>query len=128
MTFYKTLIRPLLFTLDAETTHGLAVEGCRWMSVLPGATKVARRCLELHDPVLETQVAGLRFNNPIGLAAGWDKNGRALRMLDALGFGFVEIGSVSARASQGNSKPRLFRLPQDDAVIVNYGLPNDGAK
>ncbi|EMB17102.1 quinone-dependent dihydroorotate dehydrogenase [Rhodopirellula europaea] len=125
---YQTLVRPLLFSLDAETAHHLAVEGCRWMGVLPGVTKVARRCLESHDPILKTEVAGLRFDNPIGLAAGWDKNGRALRMLDALGFGLVEIGSVSARRSSGNPKPRLFRLPQDSAVVVNYGLPNDGAE
>ncbi|ELP29957.1 quinone-dependent dihydroorotate dehydrogenase [Rhodopirellula baltica] len=128
MNLYKTLVRPLLFSLDAETAHHLAVEGCRWMGVLPGVTNVMQRCLESHDPMLKTDVAGLQFDNPIGLAAGWDKNGRALRMLDALGFGFVEIGSVSARESKGNPKPRLFRLPQDSAVIVNYGLPNDGAE
>ena len=89
---------------------------------------MTRSLLETAHPQLECEVAGLRFNNPVGLAAGWDKSGRALRMLDALGFGFAEIGSVSARPSVGNLRPRLFRLPADDAIIVNYGLPNDGAE
>ncbi|MCC9642475.1 quinone-dependent dihydroorotate dehydrogenase [Rhodopirellula sp. JC740] len=127
MSFYKTLVRPLLFQLNAETAHHFAVEGCRWASVVPGIIHVTRLCLESHDPVLGTEVAGLRFRHPIGLAAGWDKSGRALRMLDAMGLGAIEIGSVSARSSQGNPKPRLFRLPEEHAVIVNYGLPNEGA-
>jgi dihydroorotate dehydrogenase (fumarate)/dihydroorotate dehydrogenase len=78
--------------------------------------------------MLTCEFAGLCFANPIGLAAGWDKSGHALRMLDAMGFGFAEIGSISSRPSAGNPKPRLFRLPQDLAIVVNYGLPNDGAE
>lgn len=72
---------------------------------------------------LKSEVRRLCFGNPIGLAAGWDKSGRALRMLDHLGFGFAEIGSISARLSHGNPKPRLFRLPNDRTIVVNYGLP-----
>lgn len=127
MTLYTSVIRPILFCLDPETTHHLTVEGCRLAGAIPGAAPVARACLEFQDPRLRCEVAGLSFANPVGLAAGWDKSGRALRMLDAMGFGFAEIGSVSARPSQGNAKPRLFRLPADRAIIVNYGLPNDGA-
>jgi len=128
MSFYTTLLRPLLFRLDAETAHHLTVEACRVAGVLPGVPQMARACFDFPAPELETEVAGLRFATPLGLAAGWDKSGRALRMLDSLGFGFAEIGSVSARPSWGNPKPRLFRLPQDRAIIVNYGLPNDGAE
>jgi dihydroorotate dehydrogenase (fumarate)/dihydroorotate dehydrogenase len=128
MNLYRQLIRPMLFRLDAETAHHLTVECCHLAGALPWVPQITRACLEFEDAALHTEVAGLRFANPIGLAAGWDKSGRALRMLDHLGFGFAEIGSVSAQLSHGNPKPRLFRLPQDQAIVVNYGLPNDGAE
>jgi len=83
------------------------------------------RCIS--DLRLETEVCGLHFKNPVGLAAGFDKSGRAVEGLAALGFGHIEIGSVSADPSQGNPKPRLFRLIKDRAILVHYGLPNDGA-
>ena len=124
---YRLLIRPLLFRLDAELVHQGTVEVCRRLGAIPGIPSLSRSIFEVRDVALQTQVAGLHFSNPVGLAAGWDKNGRALRMLNSLGFGHAEIGSVSARASVGNPGPRLFRLPQDRAIIVNYGLPNDGA-
>ncbi|MCG6158212.1 quinone-dependent dihydroorotate dehydrogenase [Rubinisphaera margarita] len=128
MSFYSAMIRPLLFRLDAERTHHLTVEACRVAGRIPGTVGVMRACFEVDEPMLHTDVAGLRFSNPIGLAAGWDKSGRALRIIDAMGFGFAEIGSVSARPSTGNPRPRLFRLPEERAIIVNYGLPNDGAE
>ncbi len=128
MRIYKTLVRPWLFRFEAEAMHHGAVEACRWLGAVPGLTALSRRVLDVRDPILQTEVAGLQFNNPVGLAAGWDKSGRALRMLDGMGFGFAEIGSVSARPSLGNPRPRLFRLPDELAIIVNYGLPNDGAK
>jgi dihydroorotate dehydrogenase len=127
MPLYRLLIRPLLFRLDAEFVHQGTVELCRWLGAIPGMPMVARSMFEVRDAALQAEVAGLHFSNPVGLAAGWDKDGRALRMLNSLGFGFAEIGSVSARPSVGNPRPRLFRLPQDRAIIVNYGLPNDGA-
>lgn len=77
---------------------------------------------------LKTEVAGMRLSNPIGLAAGFDKNAQAVPFLSALGFGHVEVGSISAEPSVGNAKPRLFRLPQDEAIVVHYGLPNEGAE
>lgn len=81
----------------------------------------------VHDPRLACEVGGIQLGNPIGLAAGYDKSGRAVDGLSALGFGHVEVGSVSIDPSDGNPKPRLWRLPEDEAVIVHYGLQNDGS-
>jgi dihydroorotate dehydrogenase len=127
ITFNSKILRPLLFRLDAKTAHHLTVEACRIAGVIPGVASLTRMRHEKSFPELRSNIAGLHFVNPIGVAAGWDKSGRALRMIDSLGFGFVEIGSASARPSAGNPKPRLFRLPQDRGFIVNYGLPSDGA-
>ena len=127
MSCYTRLVRPWLFRLDPERAHHWTVEACRLAGGIPPLRSLARWCLDYSAPELVSQVSGLTFPNPVGLAAGWDKSGRALRMLDHLGFGFIEIGSVSAHASFGNPKPRLFRLQEDRAIIVNYGLPNDGA-
>jgi dihydroorotate dehydrogenase len=91
------------------------------------ARRLAHHALRFEDQRLHTTVAGLRFDNPLGLAAGFDKSARAVPMLAALGFGHVEIGSISARPSLGNPRPRLFRLPEDQAIVVAYGVPNDGA-
>lgn len=124
---YTHLVRPLLFRLDPERAHNFSIHLCEWLGRIPAATTLMRYWYSTPQPLLQSQMSGLHFDNPIGIAAGWDKNGRAMRVLDSLGFGFAEIGSVSARPSQGNPKPRLFRLPQDQAIIVNYGLPNDGA-
>jgi dihydroorotate dehydrogenase len=89
---------------------------------------VARRAYSVRDPRLRTTLAGIPLENPLGLAAGFDKNGRALGMLGAVGFGHVEIGSVSAWPSDGNPRPRLFRIPEDRGIVVSYGVPNDGAE
>lgn len=116
------------FRVDPELAHHAAVETCRIAGRVPGLAGQIEKRWRVHAPELETEVAGIRMSNPVGLAAGWDKSGRALRVLDRLGFGFLEIGSVSARPSAGNPRPRLFRLPADRAIVVNYGLPNDGAE
>ena len=128
MNLYRALLRPLLFRMNAERAHHMTVEACRIAGALPVMPQLARACLRFQATELNTEVAGLPFENPVGLAAGWDKSGRALRMLGHLGFGFAEIGSISAQPSQGNPGPRLFRLPQDRAIVVNYGLPNEGAE
>ena len=128
MNWYSTFLRPLLFRLDPETAHNAAVAACRFAGRLPIVPRLLEKSLTIEAPELKTEVAGLQFSNPIGLAAGWDKSGRALNLMDRLGFGTVEIGSVSAFPSAGNAKPRLFRLPMDRAIQVHYGLPNDGVK
>lgn len=127
MSLYSHILRPLLFRLDPEVAHSLTVEACRLAGRIPPLRYAFRSCLEVSDASLQTEIGGLSIKNPIGLAAGWDKSGHAARMLGHLGFGFVEIGSISADLSHGNPKPRLFRLPQDRAIIVYYGLQNEGA-
>lgn len=125
---YKSLIRPLLFRLDAETVHDRAICACRIAGAIPPVRAVAAWRYRVRDERLAGDVAGVRFPNPVGLAAGYDKSGKAVRMMAALGFGFVEIGSISADPSDGNPRPRLWRLPEDRAICVHYGLPNDGAE
>lgn len=128
MNLYKALFRPLLFRLDPETAHHWTIEACHIGGKIPMVARTTRKLLSHSASELRFELCGLEFENPIGLAAGWDKSGRALPMSNHLGFGFVEIGSVSARPSLGNTKPRLFRLQDEQAIVVNYGLPNDGAE
>jgi len=121
---YERFVRPLLFSLDAEMAHHLAI------GFLRGASHVdlALRVLSAFQPAPKPKtVFGVNFPNPIGLAAGLDKNGVALVALAALGFGFVEIGTVTAKAQPGNPKPRIFRLPEQQALINHLGFNNDGA-
>jgi len=123
MTIYSSFIRPLAFRLNPEAAHHLAIAaGAR----LGWAAQAMRTATHIDDPRLATEVAGLHFPNPIGLAAGFDKSGSAIRALAGLGFGSIEIGSISIDPSAGNPKPRLWRLPDDEAIVVYYGLPNDG--
>jgi dihydroorotate dehydrogenase (fumarate)/dihydroorotate dehydrogenase len=124
---YESVVRPLLFRLDAERAHDLAVRTCELAGRLPLARRGARRAFGFSDSRLCVECAGLSFENPLGLAAGFDKNARALPLLASLGFGHVEVGSVSAHPSNGNPRPRLFRLPQDGGIVVSYGVPNEGA-
>jgi dihydroorotate dehydrogenase len=120
---YSTLIRPLAFRLDPETAHHLAIAaGAR----LGFAAPMMRAATHVDDNRLKVDVDGLHFPSPIGLAAGFDKSGAAIAALAGLGFGSIEIGSVSVDPSQGNPKPRLWRLPDDNGIVVHYGLPNDG--
>lgn len=128
MPVYPTLLRPLLFLGDPERVHDRAIRAAAWASGHPALLSPLSSLFSHRDPILRTRVAGLDFPNPLGLAAGFDKNGRAIPVWAGLGFGHVEIGSVSADFSAGNPKPRLFRIPRDRGVVVHYGLPNDGAQ
>jgi len=127
MRVYASAVRPLLFRLDAERAHNLTLRAAELGGRSSVVRRVAARSFSYRDPRLETSLAGIPLANPIGLAAGFDKNARAIGMLGALGFGHLEIGSVSADASDGNPKPRLFRIPEDRGIVVAYGVPNDGA-
>jgi dihydroorotate dehydrogenase len=121
---YERFVRPLLFSLDAETAHRVTIELLRGASHFDLPLRVVRSFQPLSKP---KTLFGLTFPNPIGLAAGLDKNGVALPAWAALGFGFVEIGTVTAKAQLGNPEPRIFRLPQQQALINRLGFNNDGA-
>ena len=128
MDLYPGFFRPILFLFDPEWVHRRTLAVCGTL----GRNRLARSGLhalyDFEDPRLRITVAGVDFPNPLGLAAGFDKNAVALDALAALGFGSLEVGSVSAIASEGNlDRPRLFRLPADEAMMVYYGVPNDGA-
>ena len=111
------LIRPLLFALDAERAHNLSIAALRMLPVAaPGAP----------DPMLASTVAGIGFPNPVGLAAGYDKEGRVAHKMHGLGFGFAELGTLTPLAQPGNPVPRLFRLVEDGAVINRFGFNNGG--
>ena len=121
---YERFIRPLLFSLDAETAHRLTLALLRNASYVDAAL----RALSFFQPPPKPKtVFGVNFPNPIGLAAGLDKNGVALPAWAAMGFGFIEIGTVTAKAQPGNPKPRIFRLPKEQALINRLGFNNDGA-
>jgi len=118
------LLRPLLFQLDPETAHELALQGLSaWQAWLQRLPATATR----HDPLLASDLFGLHFPNPLGLAAGFDKNGALPHVWAALGFGFAELGTVTALAQAGNPRPRLFRLPAEQALINRLGFNNHGA-
>ncbi len=116
-------VRPLLFALDPETAHRLSLKSLNVLERLGAASFVA--CAAPRVPV---RVMGLDFPNPVGLAAGLDKDGRYIDGLAALGFGFLEIGAVTPRAQAGNPRPRLFRLPEAEALINRLGFNNDGVE
>jgi dihydroorotate dehydrogenase len=120
---YERLVRPLLFSLDAETAHHLTIELLQRASHFDSALRVLR---SFQPPSKPKTLFGLNFLNPIGLAAGLDKNGVALSAWAALGFGFIEIGTVTAKAQPGNPRPRIFRLPEQQALINRLGFNNDG--
>ncbi|EXJ15743.1 quinone-dependent dihydroorotate dehydrogenase [Imhoffiella purpurea] len=121
-----TLLKPLAFKMDPERAHqtalGLLSRWSRLFDGTPGPGDIAR------NPSLAVEAMGLRFPNPIGLAAGLDKNAEAVPAWQALGFGFVEVGTVTALAQPGNPRPRLFRLPRDRAIVNRMGFNNEGAE
>ena len=127
MSLYTDLVRPVLFQADPEWIHDRAIRAAEWASASPKICAAVGARHECSDDRLAVEVAGLKFRNPLGLAAGFDKSGRGVPFWPSLGFGHIEIGSISAFPSAGNPKPRLFRIPQDRGIVVNYGLPNDGA-
>src|SRR5256885_12370929 len=116
---YRSLVRPILFRLPPETAHELALHA---LPLLPA------RWIKKRAPSIPITRFGLSFPNPVGLAAGFDKDGVALQSLAALGFGFIEAGTVTYRPQPGNPRPRLFRLPEDQALINRLGFNNDGAQ
>ncbi|HZG51464.1 MAG TPA: quinone-dependent dihydroorotate dehydrogenase [Pyrinomonadaceae bacterium] len=123
---YRSLVRPALFRLAPETAHEFALHALAVALKPEGMRRLIARRLQ-RAPFGELERFGLRFGNPVGLAAGFDKNGAAARELAALGFGFLEVGTVTHLAQPGNPQPRLFRLPAERALINRQGFNNDGA-
>ena len=120
------LIRPLLFRLDAEQAHGLTLAGLRAAGRFGLSRWLLRSLFELDDPRLEVEAFGLRFKNPVGLAAGYDKNGLAISGLSAIGFGHLEIGTLTRLPQAGNPRPRIHRLAAAQALVNSMGFPNAG--
>lgn len=120
-TLYKTVLRPFLFALEPESVHDMA------MGVLGGGAPYLRHLMPSPDPRLGRDFFGIHFPNPVGLAAGFDKSAVALLAWEGLGFGFLEAGTITARPQPGNPKPRVFRIPEHQALINRLGFNNDGA-
>jgi len=124
---YAALVRPLLFLLSPEVAHAFSMACLRLFCLLPFARKMLQRTCAVNDIKLERKILGLTFPNPVGLAAGFDKDARYVDALACLGFGFIEVGTLTPRPQAGNDKPRLFRLPADAALINRMGFNNQGA-
>jgi dihydroorotate dehydrogenase len=122
------LVKPLFFQMDPERAHHLVIAGLSAAGKVPGMETMLRQMYGVGETAdLSVDVFGIHFPNPIGLAAGLDKNAQAIRALSRLGFGFAEVGTVTPRPQPGNERPRLFRLPEDEALINRMGFNNDGA-
>ncbi|KPK14059.1 MAG: dihydroorotate dehydrogenase (quinone) [Myxococcales bacterium SG8_38] len=124
---YRALIRPLLYLLPAETAHHLAFGCLRLVAAIPGVSSIMRRAFHRASGTSRVRALGLVFPNPIGLAAGFDKDAIGYEALGALGFGFVEVGTLTGRPQPGNPRPRLFRLPEDRALVNRMGFNNRGS-
>ncbi|MBP6688277.1 MAG: dihydroorotate dehydrogenase (quinone), partial [Lacibacter sp.] len=124
---YK-LIRSFFFLFDAEKVHYFAMNALRCLCSISFIRKMLAASFQPTSKELAVERWGLKFKNPVGLAAGFDKNAKYLRELEVLGFGSVEIGTVTPKPQDGNDKPRLFRLPKDKAIINRMGFNNEGVK
>ncbi len=125
---YRFLLRPLFFALNAERAHHLTMALFRFVLAIPGIRWCWKAMYSCSNPALEKQIMGLAFANPVGLAAGFDKDGKYFRLMAALGFGHIELGTVTPRPQPGNPQPRLFRLPLDRGLVNRMGFNNDGVE
>lgn len=127
MNLYRRLARPVLFSLGAEEAHDTVAAGASFLANVPGGPVLVDALYKFERPALRTTVAGIDFPNPIGLAAGFDKDCRMAGILPSLGFGFIEVGTITPRPQPGNPKPRVFRVPEAKAIINRLGFNNHGA-
>ena len=125
---YKAIIRPLFFLFDPEKIHHFTFALIKTLSKIPGVPAIFRSLFVIKDKRLEKQLFGLTFKNPVGLAAGFDKNAILYNELANFGFGFIEIGTVTPKAQEGNPKKRVFRLKSDQGLINRMGFNNEGLK
>lgn len=125
---YKILIRPLLFLFDPEKIHHFTQLLVKLLFKIPGISFISRQIWRVDDPKLKKKVFGLTFPNPVGLAAGFDKDAKLVDELADMGFGFIEVGTLTPKPQPGNPKPRLFRLPKDKGLINRMGFNNEGVE
>ena len=125
---YKSLIRPIFFSFDPEKIHHFTFSLIKTASKIPGIPNLFRSLYQVKDSRLEREVFGLKFPNPVGLAAGFDKEAKLYNELSNFGFGFIEIGTITPKAQVGNPKKRLFRLKEDNAIINRMGFNNQGVE
>ena len=125
---YKILIRPVLFLFDPEKVHHFTFSLIRFSNRIPGMSKLFKALYSVDDKQLEKEVFGLKFKNPVGLAAGFDKDAKLYNELSNFGFGFIEIGTLTPKPQAGNPKKRLFRLKNDQAIINRMGFNNGGVE
>lgn len=123
---YKTIIKPLFFLFQPETIHHIVFKIIKFFSAIPGVSQLIRMVYVIDNKRLEVRLLGLTFPNPVGLAAGFDKDAKLYDELGNYGFGFIEIGTLTPKAQPGNEKPRMFRLPEDEALINRMGFNNEG--
>lgn len=125
---YKLFIRPVLFLFQPETIHHLVFKFLKISFLIPGIKQLMRSTYLVNDKRLERKLFGLTFPNPVGLAAGFDKDAKLFDELSHFGFSFIEIGTLTPKAQPGNEKPRMFRLPEDEALINRMGFNNEGVE
>lgn len=125
---YKSIIRPILFRFDPERVHHFTFGSISFLNKIPGVSALIRSMYQLNNPKLEREVFGLKFKNPVGLAAGLDKDAKIYNELDNFGFGFIEIGTITPKPQIGNPKKRLFRLKEDAGIINRMGFNNSGVE
>lgn len=125
---YKSIIRPILFRFDPERVHHFTFGSISFLNKIPGVSALIRSIYQLNNPKLEREVFGLKFKNPVGLAAGLDKDAKIYNELDNFGFGFIEIGTITPKPQIGNPKKRLFRLKEDAGIINRMGFNNSGVE
>lgn len=123
---YKLLIRPILFWFDPEEVHHFSFSFIKFISKIPFIPSILKSIYEVKDTRLERKVFGLKFKNPVGLAAGFDKDAKCYKELSNFGFGFIEIGTLTPKPQDGNPKKRLFRLKEDSGIINRMGFNNGG--
>ncbi len=126
--FYKEIVRPVLFRIDPEKVHDLATFVGSFLGKFSLGRRIVGRLFYFRHSSLEQGILGITFRNPIGLAAGFDKNAKLTQVIPAVGFGFEEVGSITAKPCEGNPKPRMWRLPKRKSIVVYYGLKNDGVR
>jgi dihydroorotate dehydrogenase len=123
---YKSILKPLFFLKKPEDAHHFTFDLTKLTFNLPIINSIVKSTFKFEDPKLEREVFGLKFKNPVGLAAGFDKDAKLIDEMAMLGFGFIEIGTLTPKPQEGNPQPRLFRLPQDEALINRMGFNNGG--